>query len=198
LPAFPIEPDVCVFDGRPWRGKVDVVSGGFPCQDISEAGQINSKRKGIEGERSGLVREMLRIIKEVSPRYVIAENSPKLRTRGLGFILQELAGMGYDAKWGVVAASDAGGNHNRPRMWIVANAIGQRSSLPQENGKLARKRYRQPDERGALPFRPDWWSAEPGVARMDDGSAARMDRTRCIGNGQVPAVVALAWHCLSS
>jgi DNA (cytosine-5)-methyltransferase 1 len=196
LPPFPIHEDVTTFDGNQWRGKVDIISGGFPCQDISEAGQINGKREGIDGIRSGLVREMLRIIGEVRPHYVIAENSKRLRKRGLAFILSELAGMGYDARWGVIAASDAGGNHNRPRMWIVANDPGQRSPLPQEVSELARRGHRQPDECRPRPVRPDWWSAEPGLARMDDGSTHRVDRTRCIGNGQVPGVVPLAWHHL--
>jgi DNA (cytosine-5)-methyltransferase 1 len=75
LKAFPIWDDVQTFDGRPWRGRVDVVSGGFPCQDISCAG----KGAGIEGERSGLMwRHMARIIREVGPRFVFVENSPML------------------------------------------------------------------------------------------------------------------------
>lgn len=96
LPPFPIWDNVRTFDGKPWRGIVDVVSGGFPCQDISIAG----KGSGIDGERSGLWREMSRIIGEVRPQYAFLENSPTLNHRGLGEILGRLAEMGYDARWG--------------------------------------------------------------------------------------------------
>ena len=91
LPAFPIWSDVCSFDGRPWRGLVDVVSGGFPCQDISAAGN----GAGIDGERSGLWREMARIVGEVRPRFVFVENSPLLVRRGLAVVLGDLTELGY-------------------------------------------------------------------------------------------------------
>ena len=116
LPHFPIWDDVCTFDGRPWRGTVDVICGGFPCQDISSAG----KGAGIAGERSGLWKEYARIIGEVRPKYVFAENSPLLRTRGLAVVLEDLAEMGYDARWGVLGAWHAGAPHKRDRMWVLA------------------------------------------------------------------------------
>jgi DNA (cytosine-5)-methyltransferase 1 len=116
LPPFPIWDDVQTFDGKPWRGIVDVVSGGFPCQDISAAG----KGTGIDGERSGMWGEMARIIHEVRPRFVFVENSPMLTSRGLGRVLGDLAAMGFDARWGVLGAADIGANHQRDRIWIVA------------------------------------------------------------------------------
>ena len=116
LPPFPIWDDVQTFDGKPWRGIVDVVSGGFPCQDISAAGG----GAGIDGERSGMWREMARIICEVRPRFVFVENSPMLTSRGLGRVLGDLATMGFDARWGVLGAADVGANHQRDRIWIVA------------------------------------------------------------------------------
>ncbi|PPD12154.1 DNA cytosine methyltransferase [Methylophilus sp.] len=115
LRPFPIWSDVCSFDGRPWRGLVDVVSGGFPCQDISAAG----KGAGITGARSGMWKEMARIIGEVRPRFVFVENSPMLTTRGLGVVLGDLAALGFDAEWGVLSAADVGANHQRERIWIV-------------------------------------------------------------------------------
>ena len=121
LPPFPIWDDVQTFDGRPWRGIVDVVSGGFPCQDISIAGNGD----GLEGERSGMWREMARIIHEVRPRYVFVENSPMLTSRGLGRVLGDLASMGFDARWGVLGAADVGAPHQRDRIWIVAKWRGQ-------------------------------------------------------------------------
>ena len=119
LPPFPIWDDVQTFDGKPWQGCVDVVSGGFPCQDISSAG----KGAGIEGERSGMWREMARIIHEVRPRYAFVENSPMLTSRGLGAVLGDLASMGFDARWGVLGAADVGANHQRDRIWIAARNL---------------------------------------------------------------------------
>lgn len=117
FPPFPIWDDVCTFDGKPWRGIVDVVSGGFPCQDISAAG----KGAGLDGERSGLWSEMARIIREVQPRFVFVENSPMLTSRGLGVVLGDLATMGFDAEWGVLSAADTGAPHLRERIWILAH-----------------------------------------------------------------------------
>ena len=122
LQPFPIWDDVRTFNGKPWRGRVDIVSGGFPCQDISCAG----KGAGLDGERSGLWSEFARIIREVRPRFVFIENSPALVVRGLDRVLADLAAMGLDAEWGVISAADVGAPHLRERIWIVANARGRR------------------------------------------------------------------------
>jgi DNA (cytosine-5)-methyltransferase 1 len=121
LPPFPIWDDIQTFDGKPWRGIVDVISGGFPCQDISAAG----KGAGIDGERSGMWKHMARIICEVRPKFAFVENSPMLTSRGLGVVLGDLASMGFDARWGVLGAADIGANHQRDRIWIVAKWRGQ-------------------------------------------------------------------------
>ncbi|MDC4690633.1 DNA cytosine methyltransferase [Acinetobacter baumannii] len=129
LEAFPIWSDITTFDGKPWQGIVDVISGGFPCQDISSAG----KGAGIEGERSGLWSEMARIIGEVRPRYVFVENSPMLVSRGLTRVISDLAQMGYDAQWARFSASNFGAPHIRDRIWIVAHtqSIGcEENGLP--------------------------------------------------------------------
>ena len=118
LPKFPIWEDVKTFDGRPWRGLVDIVCGGFPCQDISCAG----KGAGLAGARSGLWSEFARIIGEVRPRYAFVENSPMLTSRGLGRVLGDLSEMGYDAAWCVLGAADVGAPHLRKRIWILAHA----------------------------------------------------------------------------
>ena len=130
LPSFPIWDDVQTFDGSPWRGVAQVISGGFPCQDISIAG----KGDGLDGERSGMWREMARIIREVGPEYVYVENSPMLLSRGLGAVLGDLSSMGFDAKWGIVGAKDVGANHQRDRIWIVAHS--------NSNGWTTRKKAR--------------------------------------------------------
>jgi len=118
LEPFPIWDNVTTFDGKPWKGLVDVVSGGFPCQDISAAG----KGAGIEGSRSGLWSEMARIIGEVRSRFVFVENSPLLVSRGLETVLRDLASMGYDAQWCIVSASNVGAPHKRERIWICAHS----------------------------------------------------------------------------
>ncbi|WP_019101039.1 DNA cytosine methyltransferase [Chromobacterium haemolyticum] len=137
LPPFPIWDDVRTFDGRPFRGLVDVVSGGFPCQDISAAGA----GAGIDGARSGLWREMARIIGEVRPPDVLMENSPLLVGRGLAVVLGDLAALGYDAQWACISASDTEAPHQRDRIWLVAHAKGERCG---EAGEL---RLEQPPQR---------------------------------------------------
>jgi DNA (cytosine-5)-methyltransferase 1 len=118
---------------------VQVVSGGFPCQDISAAG----KGAGIDGERSGMWREMARIICEVRPRFVFVENSPMLTSRGLGVVLGDLAKMGFDAKWGVLGAADVGAPHQRDRIWIA----GWRDIFP--HTELHRLGWREQQSEGA-------------------------------------------------
>ena len=219
LPPFPIWDDVCTFDGRPWRGAVDVISGGFPCQDISSAGN----GAGLDGSRSGLWREYARIVGEVEPRYVFIENSPLLRTRGLVRVLKDLAALGYDAEWMVLSAKEVGAYHLRKRMWIVAtnpqiNRRGQgwqRGSVAGGEGQqkqpfqvsaysLERSTVRSvaPTSQRQMASENDsnnrWWAVEPPVDRVAYGVANGMDRLRALGNGQVPAVAATAWHILSS
>lgn len=184
LEPFPVWDDVRTFDGRPWRGRVDVISGGFPCQDISIAG----KGAGIEGERSGLWREMFRIVCEVRPRFVLVENSPALTFRGLDAVLGDLASVGYDARWGVLGAIHAGAPHRRERIWIVADAHGSRREEQWRAFAIEKKH--------APPECSNWWTAEPTVGRMAYGLADRVGQLRALGNGQVPAVAALAWQTL--
>jgi len=299
LDPFPIWDDVQTFDGHPWRGRIDVVSGGFPCQDISCAG----KGAGIDGERSGMWVEMARIIREVAPRYVFVENSPMLTSRGLGRVLGNLAEMGYHARWGVLGAVDAGAPHKRDRIWILAHSDlhehranggkkGEQGVIPSEHRKERCARWisrtssdskvladakvagRQAWQLHGLRTQPgqgeglvaccggtregrrcdgsdsreseqprrtktecggealadaevlgltprkipplecgrqslegqfrggglggsEWWQSEPDVGRVANGVAARVDRLRAIGNGQVPAVAALAWNILN-
>lgn len=213
LPPFPIWDDVQTFDGRPWRGIIDVVSGGFPCQDISSAGG----GAGIGGSRSSMWGHMARIIGEVRPRFAWVENSPMLTTRGLGRVLADLSEMGYDAKWGVVAASHVGANHERDRIWILAcdtnmhvQPIGSvndeasrmprtcKSSASDSNVPQRERRQLSSRAQSENPFacNPRWWKDSSPLHRMDDGVAARVDRLKAIGNGQVPAVVRAAFQLL--
>ena len=146
LPSFPIWDDVATLDGNPWRGSVDVLCGGFPCQDISSAG----KGAGISGERSGLWKEYARLIGEMRPRFVFAENSPLLRTRGLGVVLEDLASLGYNARWGVLGAGAVGAPHKRDRMWVLAYT---ESGAMRDVGKDEREgcnEVHSPDNTGGL------------------------------------------------
>ncbi len=136
LEPFPIWDDVRTFDGKPWRGRVDVVSGGFPCQDISAAG----KGAGINGERSGLWRQMERTIGEVRPKYAFVENSPMLTIRGLGTVLRGLAEKGYHAEWDVFSCEDVGGVHLRERIWIKASDASELHGDASANNRKHRAR----------------------------------------------------------
>ena len=192
LPRFPIWDDVRTFDGKPWRGIAEVVCGGFPCTDISAA---NHNGKGVdEGEHSGLWREMARIICEVRPAKVLVENSPMLTNRGLGSVMGDLAAMGYDARWGVLGACNAGLLHKRERIWIAANTADE--SKQADTGREWQERIREGAKIRNTPLSTGWWASLPPIPRMADGLASGLDRNRAIGNGQVPAVVALAWRLL--
>lgn len=117
LESFPVWDNVCTFDGRPWRGLIDVLSGGFPCQDISAAWD----GPGLAGKRSGLWKEYLRIVEECWPDYVFAENVANLRCRGLRTVIEDLARLGYGARWLTIDSSWFGIPHPRPRMFVLAH-----------------------------------------------------------------------------
>jgi DNA (cytosine-5)-methyltransferase 1 len=189
LPKFPIWDDIRTFDGKPWEGCVDVISGGFPCQDISVS---NRNAKGINGERSGLWSEMYRIICEIRPKHVLVENSAALTVRGLGRVIGDLAEAGFDSKWCCIRCADVGGNHQRNRIWVYAYTT---SKYGETMLKKDRDRFRRiPAQFRRVP----WWKTEPDLLRVDDGMAVDVDkRNHAIGNGQVPAVVRLAWETLS-
>ncbi len=116
-PDVPKHDDVRTFPPQGDYG-VDLICGGFPCQDISVAG----KGAGLAGSRSGLWYEYARIIGELRPRYVVVENVAALLTRGMGTVLGDLSSLGYDAEWHVIPASAVGAPHRRDRVWIVAHA----------------------------------------------------------------------------
>lgn len=189
LRPFPIWSDVCSFDGKPWRGIVDVVSGGFPCQDISSAG----RGAGIDGDKSGLWREMARIIGEVRPQFAFVENSPLLTGRGLALVISDLAEIGYDCQWSRVSAEECGAPHKRDRLWLVGrevrNPAGERLPLGL-TGEMERPAPL------AEPQRPGWWPVEPTMGRVAHGVAHRVDRIKALGNGQVPRVAAAAFSML--
>lgn len=172
-------------------GHVDVICGGFPCQDISSAG----KKTGITGEKSSLWFEMLRIIRLVRPKYVVVENSSALYERGLDTVLAGMAASGYDAEWQVLPASAFGASHERERTYVIAYAdgLGRERILRHDSGMCIAKNQRN-KPRGTLGSVWDCISqlekslGEPSVFGEDDGLPNRVDRLRCCGNAVVPQV----------
>ena len=135
FPTIPIHDDIRTFNGDNFKN-IDLITGGFPCQDISSAG----KGAGIEGERSGLWTEMYRIISEIRPRYAIIENVSMLIHRGLEQILCDLTQIGYDSEWQIIGADEVGARHRRKRVWIV--------SYPNSSGYMDWQLKEQPTKRG--------------------------------------------------
>lgn len=178
---------------------VDVIFGGFPCQDISYAG----KGLGLSGERSGLWYEFARIVGEMGPRFVVVENVSALLSRGLGDVLGTLSDLGYDAQWRTLRASDVGAPHRRERLFIVAYSyrarsgaisenvdIGGGTALPRAqtvhpiNGASDRSRHWADEQAGgesarALPSNGAWDERDETKSRLGrivDGIPGRMDR----------------------
>lgn len=194
IEPFPIWSDVCSFDGKPWRGIVDVVSGGFPCQDISAAG----KGAGIEGARSSMWKEFARIIGEVRPAYAFVENSPMLTSRGLGVVLADLASMGFDAEWGVLSAADVGAIHKRERIWVLASDPNNKYVERSRKEKIQRfariQSFIYPGvDKSESGLRSVFQS---GLCRKFNGIPNQVDRLRAVGNAQVPLCAATAFTLL--
>lgn len=158
---------------------VDIICGGFPCQDISVAG----RGAGLAGKRSGLWSEMLRIVRAVRPRYVVVENVAALLARGLGTVLGDLASIGYDAEWDCIPASAVGAPHRRDRVWIVADADSERGCGRPAIFSDATNAWQSSRRAFAR-----CWDVEPDVGRVAHGVPARVDRLRGLGNAIVPQV----------
>lgn len=175
---------------------VDLIAGGFPCQDISRAGY----EAGIDGERSGLYREMLRIVGVVRPRFVVMENVAALLSNGMGAVLLDLAAAGFDAEWAVLPSSGFGSPHRRERIFILAYPMCNRV----EDGHVFRnvpdKAWREArlGEFGGMDGAESCSQAISNLCRDDDGVPAgvvrasalkhRRFRLKAIGNAVVPQV----------
>lgn len=118
LPYAPIWDDIRTFEGKPFLGEIDIIYGGFPCQDISCAGS----GKGLEGDRSGLFFELCRVVEEIKPRFVFLENVPAIRTRGLREVINALTNLRYDCRWTCVSAAELGAPHLRKRWFLLAKS----------------------------------------------------------------------------
>lgn len=158
---------------------IDAISAGFPCQDISGAG----KRAGLAGERSGLWRDVARLVGELRPSLLFVENVAGLLNLGMGDVLGDLASVGYDAEWHCIPASAVGSLHGRDRVWIVAYPNGQRGRSGAGWGQHAKNAWQ--------PSCNSWgrrWDAEPGVGRVANGVRQRSHRLRALGNAVVPDI----------
>jgi DNA (cytosine-5)-methyltransferase 1 len=175
---FPIWDDVRTFDGRPWSGRIDVISGGFPCQAYSKA----AAGKNIADD---LWPEMRRIVADVAPRYVFAENVSR---EAIDQAADDLESMGYKTKAIELSAADMGANHIRSRCWLLAYSDNDGEFLRSIN---AETRWMQK-------LGESVWEDYPESLRVADGMAYRVDRLKAIGNGQVPLCAATAWRILNA
>lgn len=168
---------------------VDVLAGGFPCQDISEGGT----RAGIDGERSGLWAEYARIVGELRPKFVVVENVAALLIRGIGRVVGDLASLGYDAEWRVVGADILGASQHRERVWILAypNDAGFQGPIWAREPYPAWQEWQTSHSeplRSACGFFPPGPHKVNDIPRMADGPANRMDRLKGLGNAVVPQI----------
>jgi len=211
--------DVFKFDGRPWRGRVDILTGGFPCQPFSTAGQNLAERDARNGWP-----HTLRIVREVRPREVFFENVAGLIGRHSAYfkrIIREISALGYCVAWRCVSAQQVGAPHKRDRVWILGRFVSHANEVaaPCRSQPIKQRCVLKVDSSranyaqggacdgalsGARPrgFATTWWAvdpadAQPRVGRVVDGVAHGVDRFAALGNGQVPAVVAAAYVHLS-
>lgn len=216
-PGVPVFEDVCSLSAGDLPN-IDVMTGGFPCQDISTAG----KKAGIHGERTGLYSEIIRLAGELRPRFIILENSADLLTgeRGdwAGHVFGELAALGYDAEWHVIPASGLGAPHDRERVWIIATDtsrplkqhgvelfLGRRFTRSGEAAAVVADHYRQrelqsgwcfTDQRGGVVYDPEqawpetWVDKLAQICGLDDGLPAGLatETSMRFGNSVVPHI----------
>lgn len=186
-------------DVREFHGgdeKVDLICGGFPCKQVSNARTAQVKDpEGLEGNDSKLWYEFDRVIRELKPRWVLVENVGALAIRGLPEILRGLASSGYDAEWATISAASLGAPHLRKRLFVVAVSHANGKGLERHVGKILAqpKNWRQ----DAYLARSTWWHTEPGIRRVADGVPLGMDMPRdgtrkqrlmALGNAVVPQV----------
>lgn len=194
--------------------KVNIISGGFPCQDISGA---NTKATGIKGHRSGLWGEMFRIVGDVRPDYIIIENSPNLTFRGFERVLCDLSEIGYDAEWQCLSASTFGFKHIRERIYVIAYPNSHRQFSDRVgNAFIDVERYKDPQKWSEIrsEFRMDTQEmvfrydtrgykgqntfTQPMLCGVADGIPDRMDRLAGLGNAIVPFIGFYLFECVKN
>lgn len=203
LPIAPIWDDIKTLNGSMLQ-QIDIIYGGFPCQDISIAGA----GKGLEGKRSGLFWEIMRLAEEIKPTFIFLENVPNIRTKGLSQIGRALANSGYDCRWCIVSAEEMGAPHLRKRWFCLGYSKHNGSLATKEQGGIEEtvsNNEKREDEtiklertgtltvlsKGAKKEHETlgdscWWEVEPDVGRVVDELSYRVDRIKCLGNAVVP------------
>ncbi len=164
--------------------EVDVICGGFPCQDISNAGL----KAGIEGERSGLWTEMFRVVCSLRPRYVVVENVAAILVRGHERILGDMASIGFDGEWEVLSACAFGASHSRERMFYIFHTDGNQLRTPREDESQATSAVvplGRACKKGRL---ENWWATQPEPCSVVYGVSGVVDRLRPYGNAVIPQI----------
>ncbi len=203
LARAPIWDDVCSLRGDELAGQVDIVYGGFPCQDLSAAGA----GAGLAGERSGLYFEIERIVREAKPTFVFLENVPAIRTRGLGRVVWGLAELGYGLRWTTVSAAEVGAPHVRKRWFLLAHAHGhgtergkQFTKSGESTGNVADPARElshgcgpraEQNRRGEFAD-AGWWAVEPDVGGTLDGLSAWLDKAGEMGETMAQRIIVYA------
>lgn len=208
LPSAPIWDDVTTLKAEHLPESIDIIYGGFPCQDISVAGA----GVGLEGKRSGLFFEIIRLLGELRPAFVFLENVPAITVRGLESVCTELTKIRYDCRWTIVSAAEMGAPHLRERWFLLAHTNDHRRRKKQvsecwskdktvigNDGKeklvansmcegLERqwKESFRVSEKLTSSFISSWWEVEPSVCRVVDGLQHRSHRIKSLGNAVVP------------
>lgn len=179
LPSFPIWDDIRTFRAEQWRHRVDVLSGGFPCQAFSRAASGRNL-----GEKN-LWPHMHQVVRVVYPSYVFAEN---VSAKAIEMAQADLETLGYKTEVLSLSAQDLGADHTRERFWLLAHANDKGELQRTVNAEVA----------SMSQFRGSLWETYAGESGMDDGHSNRVDRYTAIGNGQVPVVAAAALWALAN
>ena len=161
---------------------IDILTGGFPCQDISCAG----KGKGITGSKSGLWQEYARLIDEIRPKYAIVENVAALLNNGFSRVLGDLAEIGYDAEWHCIPASTVGAPHRRDRIWIVA--CNTNSNSQNKVKEIQRGKASECNGIGSNDPLLFWDKSKPPFPGVENGFSGRVDQLKQLGNAVVPQI----------
>lgn len=186
LPIAPIWDDVRGLHGA-MLPKVDIIYGGFPCQDLS----VNGYGKGLEGERSSLFFQIARLSQEIKPPFIFLENVPNIRTKGLSRVVRELADIGYDSRWCSISAKSVGAKHIRRRWFLLAHSIG--STYRTEDkvlcppGEIIRVHDRYSKFCWGEVASPEGEILECYILGSTNGIPHRVDRVKAMGNAVVPA-----------
>lgn len=174
IPIAPIWDDITTLTRDAIEIPIDIIVGGFPCQDISSLG----KGAGLEGKRSGLFFEVARLADELKPAFLFLENVPPIRTRGLDTVIEKLTSIGYDLRWTTLSASEVGAPHKRERWFCLG--FNTNSQYANEKRSISSREITNP-------FRTGWnRETEPRMAGVVNGLPQRVDRIKRLGNAVVP------------